>query len=106
MTREDDRYNAAFLAHDEITDYFQPYAEFFYMDDKTHQQIAPAALFKDSNPLDPFGTTDVLRSIAIIRCVERSATGGAPFCAPPRRSLTPPPIRVRRASTTPPRPAP
>jgi outer membrane receptor protein involved in Fe transport len=57
MTREDDRYNAAFMAHDEVTDYFQPYAEFFYMDDKTHQQIAPSALFKDSNPLDPFGTT-------------------------------------------------
>jgi iron complex outermembrane receptor protein len=57
MTREDDRYNAAFMAHEDVTDYFQPYAEFFYMDDKTHQQIAPAALFKDSNPLDLFGTT-------------------------------------------------
>jgi len=53
MTREDDRYNAAFLAHDTITDYFQPYAEFYFMDDRTHQQIAPSALFKDLNPLDP-----------------------------------------------------
>jgi iron complex outermembrane recepter protein len=53
MTREDDRYNAAVLAHDEVTDYFQPYGEFYFMDDKTHQQIAPTALFKDSNPLDP-----------------------------------------------------
>ena len=26
LSREDDRYNAAFLAHDQITDYFQPYA--------------------------------------------------------------------------------
>ena len=48
MTREDDRYNAAFMAHEEINDSFQPYAEFFFMDDKTHQQVAPAALFKDS----------------------------------------------------------
>ena len=32
---------------------FQPYAEFFFMDDKTHQQIAPAALFRSRNPLDP-----------------------------------------------------
>lgn len=56
MTREDDRYNAAFLAHEEIADYFQPYADLYFMDDKTHQQVAPAALFKDSNPLDPFGT--------------------------------------------------
>ena len=53
LTREDDRYNAAFLAHDQITDYFQPYAEFYFMDDKTHQQVAPSALFKDLNPLDP-----------------------------------------------------
>jgi iron complex outermembrane recepter protein len=53
MTREDDRYNAAFLAHEAVTDYFQPYVDFYFMDDKTHQQIAPSALFKDLNPLDP-----------------------------------------------------
>jgi outer membrane receptor protein involved in Fe transport len=58
MTRENDRYNAAFMAHEEITEAFQPYAEFFFMDDKTHQQTAPAALFKDSNPLDPTGAGD------------------------------------------------
>lgn len=58
LTREDDRYNAAFMAHEEVTSYFQPYAEFFFMDDKTHQQVAPAALFKDSNPLDPTGAGD------------------------------------------------
>jgi iron complex outermembrane receptor protein len=58
MTRQDDRYNAAFTAHEEINSYFQPYVEFFYMDDKTHQQTAPAALFKDSNPLDPTGAGD------------------------------------------------
>jgi iron complex outermembrane receptor protein len=58
MTREDDRYNAAFMAHQEINDAFQPYAQFFFMDDKTHQQVAPAALFKDSNPLDPTGAGD------------------------------------------------
>jgi iron complex outermembrane receptor protein len=58
MTRQDDRYNAAFMAHQAINDYFQPYAEFFFMDDKTHQQVAPAALFKDSNPLDPTGAGD------------------------------------------------
>ncbi len=55
MTREDDRYNAAVLAHETIYDYLQPYAEFYFMDDKTHQQVAPSALFKDGNPLDPFG---------------------------------------------------
>jgi iron complex outermembrane receptor protein len=58
MTREDDRYNAALMAHEEVNSYFQPYAEFFFMDDKTHQRVAPAALFKDSNPLDPTGAGD------------------------------------------------
>jgi iron complex outermembrane recepter protein len=53
LTREDDRYNAAILAHEVVTDYFQPYAEFYFMDDKTHQQVAPSALFRDLNPLDP-----------------------------------------------------
>ena len=58
MTRQNERYNAAFMVHQEITPAFQPYAEFFFMDDRTHQQTAPAALFKDSNPLDATGAGD------------------------------------------------
>jgi iron complex outermembrane receptor protein len=53
MTREDDRANAAILGHLKVTDYFQPYAEFYFMDDRTHQAVAPAALFLSSNPFDP-----------------------------------------------------
>jgi outer membrane receptor protein involved in Fe transport len=56
MTRQNDRYNAAALAHQTVSDAFQPYAEFFFMNDRTHQEVAPSALFRDSNPLDPFGT--------------------------------------------------
>ncbi|HEY2676224.1 MAG TPA: TonB-dependent receptor [Steroidobacteraceae bacterium] len=55
LTREDDRYNAAIMLHEEITEHFQPYAEFFFMGDKTHQQVSPAALFQNANPLDPTG---------------------------------------------------
>jgi iron complex outermembrane recepter protein len=58
LSREDDRYNAAFMAHDQITEAFQPYMQFFFMDDKTHQVVAPAALFKDANVLDPTGAGD------------------------------------------------
>ena len=58
LTREDDRYNAAVMAHEEITGFFQPYAEFFFMDDRTRQQAAPAALFQNANPLDPTGAGD------------------------------------------------
>jgi len=53
MTREDDRYNAALLGHLKVTDYFQPYTELYFMDDRTHQAVAPAALFLSSNPFDP-----------------------------------------------------
>jgi outer membrane receptor protein involved in Fe transport len=58
LTREDDRYNAAVMAHEILSDAFQPYAEFFFMDDKTRQQVAPAALFQNANPLDPTGAGD------------------------------------------------
>ncbi|HXC08735.1 MAG TPA: TonB-dependent receptor [Steroidobacteraceae bacterium] len=58
LTRQDDRYNAAIMAHEEITGFFQPYAQFFFMDDKTRQQAAPAALFQNANPLDPTGAGD------------------------------------------------
>jgi iron complex outermembrane recepter protein len=53
MTREDDRYNAAFLGHLDVNDHFKPYSEFYFMDDTSTVNTAPAALFKDSNPFDP-----------------------------------------------------
>jgi outer membrane receptor protein involved in Fe transport len=51
MTREYKRYNAGLIGHYDLNDNVQPYVEFGFMNDKTHQQIAPSALFKDSNPL-------------------------------------------------------
>jgi iron complex outermembrane receptor protein len=53
--RDDLRYNAGFLAHVDLNDHFKPYAEFSYMNDRTNQKIAPSALFRQSNPLDPTG---------------------------------------------------
>ncbi len=53
MTRENDRANAAILGHMKVTDYFQPYVEFYFMDDRTDQAVAPAAAFFGSNPFDP-----------------------------------------------------
>jgi iron complex outermembrane receptor protein len=58
MTREDDRYNAGILAHVTLNDYARPYAEFFFMNDRTHTAVAPSGLFRDSNTLDPTGTGD------------------------------------------------
>ncbi|MBS0374416.1 MAG: TonB-dependent receptor [Proteobacteria bacterium] len=51
--RDDLRYNAGFLAHVDVNSYFKPYAELSYMSDRTDQKIAPSALFRSSNPLDP-----------------------------------------------------
>ena len=53
--RDDLRYTAGFLAHVDVRDQFRPYAEFGYMNDRTDQKIAPSALFRGSNPLDPSG---------------------------------------------------
>ncbi len=55
MTREDTRYTAGFMAHETVKDYFQPYVQFYYTDDQSTQNVAPAALFRDSNPNDPAG---------------------------------------------------
>jgi outer membrane receptor protein involved in Fe transport len=53
MGRADQRYNAGFIGHLDINDHAKPYFEFGFMDDRTHQEIAPSALFRDGNPLDP-----------------------------------------------------
>jgi outer membrane receptor protein involved in Fe transport len=52
MTRQDQRYTAGFMAHDDIQDYVKPYVEFSFMNDQTRQEVAPSALFTDSNPND------------------------------------------------------
>jgi iron complex outermembrane recepter protein len=55
MSRENQRYMAGFLGHLELSDVAKPYAEFHFMKDKTHQEVAPSALFLQSNPNDPTG---------------------------------------------------
>jgi iron complex outermembrane recepter protein len=53
MARQDQRYTAGFMAHEELSGWLKPYAEFSFMNDRTHQEIAPSALFRGSNPNDP-----------------------------------------------------
>jgi outer membrane receptor protein involved in Fe transport len=55
MTRQYNRYNAGLIGHYDLNDHVQPYVEFGFMNDKTHQQIAPSALFRQSNPLTADG---------------------------------------------------
>ena len=49
MQREDDRYQAGVMAHVDYTDFAKPYFEFGFMNDKTHQAIAPTAAFTTGN---------------------------------------------------------
>jgi iron complex outermembrane receptor protein len=55
LAREDDRYQAGLMAHVDSTDFIKPYLEFSFMNDKTHQAIAPTAAFTTNNPNTPGG---------------------------------------------------
>jgi iron complex outermembrane recepter protein len=45
LSREDQRYNAGFMAHMDVNDAIRPYMEFSFMNDKTTTQVAPSGLF-------------------------------------------------------------
>jgi iron complex outermembrane receptor protein len=49
LQRQDKRYLAGFLAHDDINDYVKPYMEFGFMDDRTVAVVAPSGLFEGGN---------------------------------------------------------
>lgn len=55
MSRQFKRANAGLIGHYDLNDSVRPYVEFNFMNDKTHQEIAPSALFRQSNPLSDDG---------------------------------------------------
>jgi iron complex outermembrane receptor protein len=55
MARQYKRTTAGLIGHYDLNDHVQPYVEFGFMNDKTHQEIAPSALFRQSNPLTADG---------------------------------------------------
>jgi len=55
MSRSYERYTAGLLGHYDINEHVRPYVEFGFMNDRTHQEIAPSALFRQSNPLTSDG---------------------------------------------------
>jgi iron complex outermembrane receptor protein len=72
MQRQDTRYNAGFLAHVDVNDYVKPYVEFTFMDDRTHQEVAPTALFLDANPLSLTGNYLINCSNPLLSAQQRS----------------------------------
>jgi len=49
LQRQDKRYQAGFMAHDDLNDWIKPYMEFSWMDDKSVAVVAPSALFQAQN---------------------------------------------------------
>jgi outer membrane receptor protein involved in Fe transport len=80
LQREDKRYQAGFLAHDDINDYVKPYMEFGWMDDRTQAVVAPSGLFIGNYPF----TSD---NNELINCSN-------PLLSPQERSLICTPAQI------------
>lgn len=59
MFRDNQRYMGGFNAHVKMSDLFDPYVEFSFMNDRTNVVIAPSGLFNNSNPFNPAGLYSV-----------------------------------------------
>ena len=59
MSRDYQRYSGGLLGHYDISEHVKPYVEFGFMNDRTTQEIAPSALFRQSNPLTLDGNYQV-----------------------------------------------
>ena len=53
VQRQNKRFQAGFMAHDDINDWVKPYMEFGWMDDRSTAVVAPSALFVAGNPFTP-----------------------------------------------------
>jgi len=53
LQRQDERYNAGFMAHLDLNDYVKPYLDFSFMSDRTTEVDGPSALFQTSYPFTP-----------------------------------------------------
>ncbi len=53
LVMADTRYNAGFMAHDDLSDSFKPFMDFTFMRDTTSSNIGPSAAFLGQNPNDP-----------------------------------------------------
>jgi len=77
MQRGDERYNAGFITHVDVNEFVKPYAEFSFMNDRTHQEVAPTALFRNSQVLTDTGNYRVNCSNPLL-----SAQQAAILCTP------------------------
>jgi iron complex outermembrane receptor protein len=72
MQRGTKRYNAGFMAHVDVSDSVTAYGEFSFMNDRTHQEVAPTALFRGSNVLSDTGNYLINCSNPLLSAQQRS----------------------------------
>jgi len=73
MQRQDTRYNAGVMANVEVNEQFKPYFQFTFMDDRTHQEVAPTALFRGANVIGDTGNYAINCSNPLLSAQQRSA---------------------------------
>jgi iron complex outermembrane recepter protein len=72
MNRQYQRATAGVIGHYDLNDHVQPYVEFGYMNDRTHQEVGPSALFRGSNPLTADGNYLINCSNPLLSAQEQS----------------------------------
>ncbi len=72
MYRDNERYMGGFMAHVTMSDSFEPYAEFGFMNDRTRVEIGPSGLFENSNPYNASGLYSVNCSNPLLSAQQRS----------------------------------
>jgi iron complex outermembrane recepter protein len=72
LQREDKRYQAGFMGHDDINDYVKPYVEFGWMDDRSQAVVAPSGLFIAGYPFTPDNNELVNCSNPLLSAQQRS----------------------------------
>jgi iron complex outermembrane recepter protein len=72
LQRQDQRYQAGFLAHDDINDHVKPYMEFGWMDDRTQAVVAPSGLFVAGYPFTPDNNELINCSNPLLSAQQRS----------------------------------
>ncbi|MBB6095908.1 outer membrane receptor protein involved in Fe transport [Povalibacter uvarum] len=72
MYRDNERYMGGFMAHVTMNDYFEPYVEFNFMNDRTRVEIAPSGLFENSNPYNGSGFYSINCSNPLLSAQQRS----------------------------------
>jgi len=72
LQRQDKRFQAGFMAHEELNDHVQPYMEFGWMDDRSVAVVAPSGIFIGGDPFTADNNELINCSNPLLSAQERS----------------------------------